>query len=178
MQKLRYILFVLVIGSICYTSCNQVTSYPETPEITFKSLSISDSIDKDNPSNSKKKMVLTLSVIDGDGDIGILGDQNYVYPGFENLQNRNLFITLYEKKNDSLIEASVWNYGTPYLEPEGQDKTLKADIEVSMEIPFSFYTYEKIQYKFYIYDRAKHKSKVNVSPLIPADTIGTVKVKP
>ncbi len=177
MNYLKTIFVAAIFGALLLFACDPPQSYPEIPDITFKSLSITDSIDNKNPNNSKKKLLLTLKVIDGDGDIGILGDQNYIYPGFEDLQNTNLFITLFEKRNDSIIEVSQWNYGTPYIEPEGQDKTLKADIEVRMEIPFAFYTYDTIQYQFYIYDREKHKSKVNKSPLIPADTIGIIKIK-
>ncbi len=178
MNYLRTTLFAIIFGALLLFACDKPQSYPEIPDITFKSLSITDSVDNNNPNNSKKKLLLTLKVIDGDGDIGILGDQNYIYPGFEDLKNANLFITLYEKKDGKFMAATPWNYGTPYLsKEEGQDKTLKADIEVSMEIPFQFYTYDTIQYRFYIYDRDKHKSNIGKTPEIPADTLGTVKVK-
>ncbi len=177
-KKLTHILFTIILLSLLQFACEAPKSYPETPEISFKSLTIKDNIDTENPDNSKKEITLTLSVIDGDGDIGILGDNNYIYPGFEDLKNANLFITLYEKKDGKFMAATPWNYGTPYLsKEEGQDKTLKADIEVSMEIPFQFYTYDTIQYRFYIYDRDKHKSNIGKTPEIPADTLGTVKVR-
>ncbi len=177
MNKLTYTLFSILLISLIFFACEPPRSYPETPEISFKSLSIRDSVDVNNPNNSKKKITLTLSVIDGDGDIGILGDENYIYPGFEDLQNANLFITLYEKKDGKFEEASPWHYGTPFLKPEGQDKSLKADIEVSMEISFLFYKYDTIQYRFYIYDREKHKSNIGKTPEIPADTIGTILIE-
>lgn len=174
MKTIINILIISIFCGLIFSSCEAPRSYPVTPEIKFKSLSIRDSIDENSKNNSKKKIVLTMSVIDGDGDIGILGDKNYIYPGFEDLKNANLFITLYQKKDGKFVEASPWNYGTPYLQPEGQDKSLKADIEVSMEIPFAYYKYDTIKYTFYIYDRAKHKSAIAESPVLPADTLGLI----
>ena len=58
-----------------------------------------------------------------------------------------------------------------YLAPEGQNKTLIADLEVNFDITEQ---YDTIKYSFYIYDRALHKSNVAESPEIPFDTLGII----
>ncbi|MDF1546308.1 MAG: hypothetical protein P1P88_00710 [Bacteroidales bacterium] len=177
MKNLIFLLFIVAGLATFYYACEAPKSYPNTPEVSFKSILIEDSLDLENPGNSKKMIKLTIRVVDGNGDIGIVGDNNFIYPGFEDLENRNLFITLYEKIDGVFVETENelgWNYATPYLEPEGQDKTLKADIEVSMDINFAFYTYDTIKYSFYIYDRAKNISNIGESPEIPADSLGLI----
>jgi len=175
MGRLVYFSITIILSALLFFACEPPRSYPETPEIKFKSLRIQDAID--TLDNQIKLIKLTLSVIDGDGDIGILGDNNFVYPGFEDMDNRDLYITMFEKIDGELVEvetAEPNNFGMPYLEPEGQDKTLEADIEVSMSIPIQFYTYDTILYSFFLYDRAKHISNVAETPEIPADSLGLI----
>jgi hypothetical protein len=182
MKKLFSIgLMGMFISLLIIMSCEKPKAFSTTPEIAFKSFSIADSIDVSTPTNSKKVLVLTFKVTDGDGDIGIFGyndgDSNNIYPGFEDLGNKDLFTTLYEKKNGVFQEVPLAyqnNFSIPYTEPVGQDKTLIADIQVKMEIAFPYYTYDTIKYSFYIYDRKLHQSNIAETPEIPADTIGTI----
>jgi hypothetical protein len=172
---------IMLISFLFIMACEKPKSFSTTPEIAFKSFSIVDSIDKNDPPNSKKMMVLTFKVIDGDGDIGIFdynsGDSSNIYPGFEDLGNTDLFTTLYEKVNGVFQEVPVANqnnFSIPYTEPVGQDKTLVADIQVKWNIFFAYYNYDTIKYSFYIYDRKLHKSNIVETPEIPADTIGII----
>ncbi|MBA7579337.1 hypothetical protein ES708_21207 [subsurface metagenome] len=48
------------------------------------------------------------------------------------------------------------NYRIPYIESEGQNKTLKGEIQV--DFFYLIIKYDTIKYKFYIVDRALHKS--------------------
>jgi hypothetical protein len=178
MKKILQISIITIIAVMFFSlACEAPKAYPDIPAVSFKSISIEDSVDLDNPNNSKKTIKLTISVVDGDGDVGILGEGNYIYPGFEDLDNRDLYLTLYEKINGVFVEVPVATpnyFGIPYMTPEGQDKTLKADIEVKMDIYKPYYTYDTIKYSFYLYDRQKHMSNIGETPEIPADTIGTV----
>jgi len=174
--------FISLFSFLVILACQKPMAYPVIPEISFKSISINDSIDYNTPTNSKKEIVLTFKVIDGDGDIGIYGygsgDTNNIYPGFEILDNKDLFTTLYEKVNGEFVEVPLAyqnNFSIPYTESKGQDKTLIANIEISMEIPIPYYTYDTIKYSFYIYDRQMHKSNIAETPEIPADTIGIIR---
>jgi hypothetical protein len=174
MGKLKYILVTFILGTLFFYTCEVPRSYPDTPEVKFKSLFIADSVDLLD--NKVKLVQLTISVIDGDGDVGIKFADG-VYPGFEDLDTSDMFITLYEKINGEFVEvelAAADKFKLPYLEPEGQDKTLKADYEVSIEYSDTLFVYDTIKYSFYIYDRAKHKSNIAESPEIPADTLGLI----
>ena len=174
MKQLQYIFILFAIGVILFNACETPRSYPETPEVEFKSVSITDA--QDTLGNVVKLIRLTISVVDGDGDIGIFYlNSNSIYPGFEDLGNANLFIKQYEKIDGEFVELdSVYNYATPFLEPEGQDKTLKADIEVRIDYPVVLYDYDTIKYSFYIYDRAMHISNTAETPEIPFDTLGII----
>lgn len=178
MGKLINISVALAFLLMIFFACEAPRSYPNTPEVGFKSLSIADYVD--TLGNPIKLVKLTISVIDGDGDIGIKFDDNAIYPGFEDLDSANLFIKLFEKKEGAFQEVEFklpLNYATPYLEPEGQDKTLKADIEIKFEEPLidTFLAYDTIKYSFYIYDRALNKSNIAESPAVPSDTLGLIK---
>jgi len=172
MRKLIYYSVFILVGLIFIWSCEKPKILSEIPEVKFKSVSIADGTD--TLGNEIKKVLLTISLIDGDGDIGL---PETGYPGFETLDNKNLFITLYQKIDGEFVEVDLLaphNYRTPFQQPEGQDKTLKADYEVTMEYSKSFFTYDTIKYSFFIYDRQKHKSNIAESPPIPSDTLGLI----
>ncbi len=167
----RFTFFIfLIFWFLC--SCEKPKMYSNVPEIAFKSVSLADGTD--TLGNEIKKVQLTISLVDGDGDIGL---PEGGYPGFEILNNKNLFITLYQKIDGVFTEVNLLAphyYRTPYQQPEGQDKTLKADYEVTMEYSKMFFTYDTIKYSFFIYDRQKHKSNIAETPEIPADTLGII----
>ncbi len=179
MGKLIYISVLVSIIAFIFFACDPPKAYPETPDVKFKSLSIANSYD--TLGNPIKLLYLTISVIDGDGDIGIKYSNNDIYPGFGDLDSTDLFIKLFEKKEGEFIEVDFklpLNYATPFLELKGQDKTLKADLEIKIEEPLvdTFLAYDTIKYNFFIYDRALHKSNTAESPEIPVDTLGLIEV--
>ncbi len=174
MGKLMYISVTAVLSAILLIACEAPRSYPDTPEIKFKSLLIADSVD--GLDNKIKLVQLTVSVVDGDGDIGIKFSDG-IYPGFEDLDSSDMFIDLFEKIDGEFVKVDLLagdKYKIPYMEPEGQDKTFKGDIEVSIPYSDTLFTYDTIKYSFYIYDRAMHKSNIAESPVIPADTLGLI----
>jgi hypothetical protein len=174
-KSVQMIILSFILIMVISWSCENFVVYPETPEIQFKSLLIEDSLDLENPNNSKKKFLLTFSIIDGDGDVGIYYKNGSIFPGFEDFGNRDLFVTLYEKQSGDFIARQLYDYAIPYIELEGQDKSIKADIEIKISIPFGIYNYDTVKYSLYMYDRAKHLSNTIESPVFHADTTGLIK---
>lgn len=172
-MNIKTLLFFIgiIIGLIF--SCVPPRVYPIEPEISFKEMSMIDG--RDTLGNLVKRVILTMSVVDGDGDIGLPVDG--AWPGFDTLGNKNLFIHLYNKV-DGVFEkvdlAAPLYYRTAFLKPEGQDKSLTADYEVTID-NYQFDIYDTIKYDFYIYDRQLHKSNTGETPAVPADTTGIFK---
>lgn len=85
---------------------------------------------------------------------------------------------MYKKTEYGFIEdvpLLPYNYRTPYLVPKGQDKTLKADIEVTIDYTVgALPTDSIIKFDFYLYDRQKHMSNIAETPEFPSDTLGII----
>jgi len=172
MKRLKYILLILSVFTFFYMACEAPKTYPDTPEVSFKSVSLENAID--SLQNEVKRVKLTIKVVDGDGDIGIIDDYGNIYPTFIDRDSVDLYIDLLQKVDGVFEKVNLffpYNYATPYLAPEGQNKTLIADLEVNFDITEQ---YDTIKYSFYIYDRALHKSNVAESPEIPFDTLGII----
>ena len=162
-------MYILVFIAVV-VSCETPKPVSDIPEIKFKSLSIAN--DTDLLGNDIKRVKLTFSLIDGDGDIGL---PETGYPGFDTLNNKNLFVTISQKKDGQYIKLPWMNdYTTPYQEPEGQDKTLKADYEITMEPQVQFFTFDTLMFEFYIFDRKLHRSNTGSTPDFKSDTIGLI----
>ena len=167
--------FILIVGitaALIY-SCESPKVYPVIPSIEFKEMRMLNG--KDTLGNDVKRVILTMSVIDGDGNIGLPGGDTL--PGFDTLGNKNLFIDLWNKKDGIFQKVDLLApnyYKTKYLAPEGQDKSLTADFEVTMDYYF-FNDYDTIKYTFYIYDRDLNRSNTGETPEVPADTTGIFK---
>ncbi len=167
--------FLLISGIILFWaySCKPPKVYPTIPSIEFKEMQMLNG--HDTLGNPVKRVILTMSVIDGDGNIGLPdGD---TLPGFDSLGNKNLFIDLWNKKDSAFEKVDLLApnyYRTKFLVPQGQDKSLTADFEVTMDYYF-FEDYDTIKYTFYIYDRDLNRSNTGESPAVPADTTGIFK---
>lgn len=172
MKRIIDILLIFSVFAFVYTACEAPKVFPDTPEVSFKSVSLENAVD--SLQNQVKRVKLTIHVADGDGDIGIIDDYGNIYPTFINMDSVDLYIDLLQKVDGVFEKVNLffpYNYATPYLEPQGQNKTLIVDLEVSFDITEQ---YDTIKYSFYIYDRALHKSNVAESPEIPFDTLGTI----
>ena len=164
---------LLIIGSLilAFTQCQKIENYPDEPQIDFLEAIVKDSVDVLD--NTIKHVTLRFRVIDGDGDVGLdegdtLGDFSrgsaYYY---------NLFIKEYEKVGDELIEITdiefPRNYRIPNLTPEGQNKTLIANVKVEMEYGYSESNplkFTEFVYMFNIVDRSLNVSNTDTSSLI------------
>lgn len=171
MKKLQLIwgiVFLFILGLIF--SCEPLRSYPETPEISFKSISFEKT--SDDLGNEVTRVELTFHLIDGDGDVGLASDDTIAFP------DPNLYVFLLQKTGDDFNSTNPlfnWEYRTPYYESQGQDKSLVADFNISMDFTKgSLPANDTIKFSYYIFDRKLHKSNVDETPEIPSDTIGTI----
>lgn len=154
------------IVSFFIVSCRKPEHYPIIPEIGYKSFAIRDTTDL----LGNKGLVgeLTFTFVDGDGDIGLRQPEDSIDP--EDPEYTNLFFTMYVMKNGVLTKPDdddiqfPLNYRIPYMEPEGQDPSLKGEIKV--EFLYLLFKYDTIQYEFYIKDRALHESNVESTPVM------------
>jgi len=146
-------------------ACTKPETWSDIPAVSFKSFEVKDSLDALD--NNIKLCRLTITVKDGDGDIGIQLDDTSGIRATDSLHHNDLFLTMYSKKNGkySLVNLQVpQNFRIPYVNQQGQNKSLKADVVVKMEYPVVLFKFDTIAYDFYIYDRALHKSNVDRTP--------------
>jgi len=167
---------LLVVFTVFIIACEKPKTYSEIPKVSFKSLEIYDGVD--SLGNEEKKIKITILVEDGDGNIGLSDTDTLEL--FKPLENKNLFINLYEKINGEFVKVDLQlphNYRTPYIEPQGQNELLKADVEVSIGYSKLFFHYDTIKYDFYLYDRDLNKSNIEETPEIPTDTTGIITIE-
>ena len=142
--KLQFI--VLMAALAIGIGCKREDTYPITPEITFKSL------DKFQNISNTDSLELVFSFTDGDGDIGTIKLDSV---------NRDIFVKIFEMKNGSFVEftnlIAPLEYNLPYLEPRGNNNSLKGDIKINIEYNV-IQPNDTIRYELYIKDRARHES--------------------
>ncbi len=162
------IFFILFSGWVLFFSCRKIESYPVIPSIKFKSFTLRDTVDDLN--NPVIRGGLVFSFVDGDGDIGLPQPDSTL----TDTTNYNLFFTLYEKLDGEFAKvdeddlATPLNYRIPFIEIEGQNKTLKGEIQVDFDYNIIFLLkYDTIKYEFYLVDRALNQSNVETTPEIP-----------
>ena len=161
---MKTVLPLLCVLGICWClwGCERAQSYSEIPEIQFKSLSF-DSIYYPDI-GLLEKAILTLSFIDGDGDIGVRSSDSV----------SKIHYTWYKKMPDRTYEPFQFPTGPndstaiPYKsvmdKDEAQNKTLKGIIEIVMDPPYKPQGFDTMRIEFFIFDRAKHKSNVEYTP--------------
>jgi len=164
---------LLVLLAVLLIQCRKIENYPDEPQISFIEAIVKDSTDVLD--NKIKHVTLKFKVIDGDGDIGLdevdtLGpfsrDSAYYY---------NLFIEEYEKIGEEFVEVENQfprNYRIPNLTPEGQNKTLIANVSVEMEYGYSDQTpllFTEFKYYFKLVDRSFNFSNTDTTSLISFD---------
>ena len=152
-------------------ACKKVVDYPDEPVISFVSLLSKDSTDVlDNP---VKRVTLTFHLTDGNGDIG-LGVTDTVGPfNKDSAFYYNLILQEYKKENGSFSEvpapSGLRKYRIPDLTPSGQNKTLIADISVTIEYPYSLSSplpFNEFRYEYYVVDRSFNISNRDTSSVV------------
>lgn len=157
---------------ILLSSCLKVETYPDEPEITYKSFEVFED-----------SAIVTISFTDGDGDIGlnpadtigVFAPDSYFY--------FNAYLEYYELMNGEWVKGTadpngnnfptadsiVFKNRLPNITPIGQNKALKGDIKLTLEPnyynPISNFN-DSIKYRITLIDRA-----LNISNTIETDII-------
>lgn len=166
MQKFISITGIAFIVGLILYSCSNEEQYPIIPEIQFE-----DFVLLYNPTSGlTERGVLKISFKDGDGDIGLRPEETQ--PPYD----YNLFITYFEIQNKDTVEVflvdpisgdtSNFHARIPILTPEGNNKSIKGEIEDTLFVYNPLSDFDTIMYSVYLVDRALHKSNVIQTPLI------------
>lgn len=162
MRHFLFIIFILIL----INSCKKPQVYPEIPSLEYQSFVLVDTVDLLD--NQIKNGVLTVSFIDGDGDIGLNAEDTL--PPFDktSVYFYNLFIDMYKMQNDTFVLQELQvplQYRIQDITPVGQNKTLKGTISVN--IKYNLYEInDTLKYKIYIVDRALNKSNIIETPTL------------
>ena len=176
MKNTGFYIFLLFFLIGILTACPEPKKYPDEPQIQFEQVQLKDSLDL--LGNTNKFYKLKFDIIDGDGDIGLKESDSTGINDPDSLYSNNLFTTLYEIVNGDSIKidsSKQRNFRVPYVEPQGQNKTLIADIII--DIIFSYdgdgnLPYDSIYFNFYIVDRKLNKSNIQSTPVLKLDSAG------
>jgi hypothetical protein len=171
MKHFRFNPLLAVIVLLAATSCNPIVDYPDEPVISFTQVVVRDSVDVLN--NSVKRVTITFHLTDGNGDIGLgTGDTTGAFHK-DSIYYNNLFIREFEKIDGEFVAVSeplgLKKYRIPDLTPSGQNKTLIADISVSLEYPYSGgnpLPFSEFCYQFYVVDRELNYSNTDTTSVI------------
>jgi len=157
---LRFIAIVGILFIIAW-SCKKPVEYSTIPAISYQSFT--KTVTTDLLGNKILRGQLSFYLIDGDGDIGLLeSDTIYPYnPG--STYNYNLYLFFYKIENGNPVADTAFDlsYRTPYIEPQGQNKTRKCTILIDIDYEYdnsNHLAFDSIMYKFYMYDRSLNKS--------------------
>ena len=155
-----FILVFLLAGMLA--SCEEIRTYPDTPEVKYKSFSLFRTTDI--LGNEILLGKLEFDFTDGDGNLGIEQPENSELP--DSLKY-NLYLSLFslesgvfQKKED----ITSLNFRIPYIERTGQNKTLKGAIIVDLE--YKKIDYDTLFYTFYIVDRDFNKSNIDSTEVL------------
>jgi len=170
-MKLRIFLFFISL-ILALSACSLHETYPELPQVSFKQIMLKDTTDA---LNNKKLLQLTFRLIDGNGDMG-LKKSDTISP-FVDEYHYNCYVTMFEYINGQPVEvqlAAPFNYRIPYIEPQGQNKLLKADILLDLDFTKydGEYLYDSVMFEFFVYDRSLNQSNIAVTPVVKLDTVG------
>lgn len=153
--------------------CDFSPDFPTKPQIKFESY---QKLGQDSA------VRLTISYLDGDGDLGLKDAQTA--PPFDTGSRYyyNMFIQYYEfidgqfqqvTRNIFSEDTIRYQYRFPYITPKRQNKAIKGEIQVELNVtPTAAFNRNinyggLIRFKLYIVDRALHKSNTVTSPAIP-----------
>lgn len=157
-NSLKFFVLLLLLAA-----CRKIVDYPDVPAISFTSVISLDSTDV--LGNPIKRVTVTFHLTDGNGDMG-LGTADTTGPfSQDSAYYYNLYLQEFKKENGAFTEVpapgGLRRYRIPDLTPTGQNKTLIADISVTVEYPYSSTTplpFNEFRYEFYVIDRSLNLS--------------------
>lgn len=148
---------ILILIAILFSFCGEVEKVPTTPKLEFLESRVVDTLDALD--NLGKRIELEVYLVDGDGNIGL-----YSYDTVPPSDTSKFYITEY-RKEDGVFEPYEYDeplsFRLPYLQPTGQDKTLKCTIRVDLFYPDTLVSQiDTLRYDLYVVDRSRNKSNV------------------
>jgi hypothetical protein len=170
MRRFRNIIMIIMTLPLILGQCRKIEDYPDEPQIEFLEVLVKDSLDVLD--NKMKHVTLKFRVIDGDGDVGLYESDTFGPYSRDSAYYYNLFIDEYKKEGEDYVKVVNQfprNYRIPYLTPEGQNKTLIANVLVEMEYGYSELNplpFKEFVYMFNIVDRSFNFSNTDTSSLI------------
>jgi hypothetical protein len=163
---LKFLVLLLLLAG-----CKEVVDYPDEPAISFTSAVSKDSTDVLD--NLIKRVTVTFHLTDGNGDIGLAPADTTGPFNKDSAYYYNLFLQEYKVENGILTEVpapdGLRKYRIPDLTPSGQNKTLIADISVTIEYPYSLtdpLPFRNFLYEFYVVDRSLNISNRDTTSVI------------
>lgn len=169
-QIFYFILFVLL-----FAACTKPQQYPDIPEIEYRTLTFSDTTDQLQNRIYRGELIFHLT--DGDGNIGLNNDEQAGPFHPDSFYYHNLFIELLNKENGEFVpfELAVPHYyRMPYIEPEGQNKTLKATVQVDIDYTYAAsypLPFDTIMYELFVVDRdLNHSNIIETRVVVLSDT--------
>jgi len=96
----------------------------------------------------------------------------------DTVYKNNFLAIFYEIKNgDTIMVDSLnrYNYRIPYVEPQGQNKTLLADIYIDYMFFYDVndqLLYDSVMFEFFVIDRKLNHSNIERTPVLSLNSIG------
>ena len=146
-------------------SCERIQTYSEIPEIRFKKLVfVVDSMDI--LGNLANYAVLTVSFVDGDGDIGVRSKDSIskIHWTWYKQAPDETYEPYQFPKTGTIADSIIIPYSSVMNKDEAQNKTLKGTIRVAFTAPRNPQNVDIMHIKFHIFDRARNKSNVVQTP--------------
>ncbi|MBI2967605.1 MAG: hypothetical protein HYY40_07310 [Bacteroidetes bacterium] len=161
-MKTAIVVFSIIFCTLFY-SCIQIKQYPPEPSIAFVNY-YSKKDTQDLLGNNAYFGKITVSFLDGDGDIGL--EEADTFPPYDTASAfyYNLFVKQVRKK-DTVITFKEYNSRMPSITPKGQNKTLQGEIDVFVLITLPFP--DSIKYEIRIADRSLHESNTVTTSMYP-----------
>ena len=164
MRKIASLVFITITAIIGLAGCMKKEHFPDIPQIGFVSY-----FNLFDTSQYASHGILTISYQDGNGDIGLDGGTDTLYPYQKNgPYYYNLVITYFERQYGIFKQVNLAfpiSARIPLLIPGEPAQPINGTITDSLPLnPHP--VFDTIKFEVFIYDRALNKSNVVTTPEI------------
>lgn len=161
----RLIKYAICLTGLFAISCVEIENPSDIPEVIYTAHEAEYCTDELN--NQNKCITLSFKLKDGDGNIGLT--ENDTTDPFTGIYQHNFYYDVLIYKQGEFIDwqgLDINYFDIPYIEPEGQNKILIADIDIDISFPVSTLNYDTLMLSFFVYDRALNQSNTALSDTI------------
>lgn len=174
-MNIKLIKIGLFLLPVLFFACQRSTDYDDVPSITFEQ----------SQKYSDDSISLTISYIDGNGDLG-LGSKHDKPPYDSGKYANNLIVKYYERYDGAFHQTTEGPYPDQKdtishrfrfenLTPDGGNKAIKGEMEITISNQLRVFTKNfpersyggEIMFRIFIYDRELNKSNEVSSGPIP-----------